>query len=104
MSKKKETLADVLQKTADETIVNMYYELFVGDVSNKSLVHQFVWHLNKRIDQGAMLIEQGKYRHIYMPTFRRALNEEMARRYCQVITGKRAQFQVVQNPFKAHQE
>lgn len=77
----KMTVEDLLMKTPDGRLKEMYDDLNSAVIPNTCEVHEFVQRVNRLIDKGELCINSNNYRHMYTPTVRNLVFKEMARRY-----------------------
>ena len=75
------TLEQVLEKTSDGDLMDIYNEIHSQVVPATGYAHAFCRKVNKMIDQGTMCINPTTYRKVYLPTLVKVVEKEMARRY-----------------------
>lgn len=96
------TLEKLLKYTDDKELLNIYEELESGKIPSTSYAHDFCRKINKMVDDGELCVGEGQYRHIYLPTLRKAVYKEMASRYATYLHDYKAPtapvvFESVQN-------
>ena len=75
------TLEQLLEKTSDGDMIDIYKEIHSQVVPATGYAHAFCRKVNKMIDQGTMCINPTTYRKVYLPTLVKVVEKEMARRY-----------------------
>lgn len=75
------TLEKLLKYRDDKELLDIYTELESGKIPSTSYVHDFCRKINDMVDKGELCVGEGQYRHIYLPTLRKAVYKEMANRY-----------------------
>lgn len=80
------TLEKLLTKTDDEMLLSIQEELLSGIVPATGAAHGFVRRVNRMIDKGELCINPTTYRKVYLPTLAKAVQREMARRYCEAYS------------------
>ena len=75
------TLEQLLEKTSDGDLMDIYNEIHSQVVPVTGYAHEFCHKVNKMIDKGTMCINPTTYRKVYLPTLVRVVEKEMARRY-----------------------
>lgn len=78
------TLEQLLHKTRDIKLMNVYDEISSGVVPATGEARQFVRKLNNLIDRGQLCINTTTYRKVYLPTLAKAIQKELACRYCRL--------------------
>lgn len=74
-------LDDYLKNMDDEQLLQIEEELIAEVVPATGAAHAVIRTINNLIDKGAMCINTTTYRKVYLPTFARAVQKELARRY-----------------------
>lgn len=82
------TLEQLLAKTDDGTLLDIQEELLTKIAPSTGYAHSFIRHVNRMIDQGKLCINETTYRRVYLPTFAKAVQKEMARRYTMFLKGQ----------------
>lgn len=82
------TLEQLLTKTDDGTLLDIQEELLTKIVPSTGHAHSFIRRVNRMIDQGKLCINETTYRRVYLPTFAKAVQKEMARRYTMFLKGQ----------------
>ena len=83
------TLEQLLSKTQDEELIDIYNEIASAVVPATGYAHSFCRKVNKLIDKGELCINPTTYRKVYLPTLVKAVQKELAFRYVeQVLVGK----------------
>lgn len=86
---KRLTLAQLISKTSDGDLMDIYTEVCSKVVPATGYTHMFCRKVNKMIDSGDMCINPTTYRKVYLPTLIRAVEKELARRYLSALrTGR----------------
>lgn len=75
------TLAELLAKEEDGTLLDIYEEIATGIVPATGYAHQYCRKVNKMIDAGELCINPTRYRRVYLPSLSKAVLREMAARY-----------------------
>lgn len=75
------TLEQLLSKAPTDRLLVMYEELTTNIIPNTCECKETVSRVNRLIDQGRMCINESNYRHVYVPSFQKALFREMANRF-----------------------
>lgn len=75
------TLEQLLKKTEDGILLDIQEELINKVVPATGYTHSFIRKVNRMIDQGTLCINETTYRKVYLPTFAKAVQREMACRY-----------------------
>ena len=75
------TIEKLMGNTDDRELLDIYLELESGKVPSTSYAHDFCRKVNRMIDDGELSVKQEGFRHIYLPSLRKLLYKEMARRY-----------------------
>lgn len=75
------TLERLLAKEEDGTLLDIYTELQKAVVPATGYAHGYVRKVNALIDAGKLCINPTTYRKVYLPTFARAVQKELANRY-----------------------
>lgn len=83
------TLEELLNREQEYVLIDMAEELLVGVVPATGYTHQYVRKVNKMIDDGDLCINSQTYRKVYLPTFAKAVNKELARRFVNHVTNKK---------------
>ena len=81
MARKVMALEQLLTKASDGDLFDIQEELISGVVPATGYAHSFCRKVNRMIDQGKLCINETTYRKVYLPTFAKAVQKEMARRY-----------------------
>lgn len=89
------TLEKLLKYRDDQELLNIYNELESGKIPSTSYAHDFCRRVNKMVDDGELCVDDGKYRHIYLPTLSKAVYKEMASRYATYLHNYKAPMPVV---------
>ena len=87
MAKKVMTLEQLLSKTDDGDLLDIQEELLSGVVPATGYAHSFCRNVNRMIDRGELCINPTTYRKVYLPTFAKAVQKELARRYVSILKG-----------------
>lgn len=82
------TLEQLLANTEDGTLLDIQEELIAKVVPATGYAHSFIRKVNRMIDQGKLCINETTYRKVYLPTFAKAVQKEMARRYTMLLKGQ----------------
>ena len=82
------TLEQLLEKTEDGVLLDIQEELITKVVPATGYAHGFIRKVNRMIDQGKLCINETTYRKVYLPTFAKAVQKEMARRYTMFLKGQ----------------
>lgn len=82
------TLEKLLERTSESLLVKIEHEIITGVVPTYGVTHKFIRRINHMIDQGKLCINPTSYRKVYLPTFAKAVQKELARRYMLLIEGK----------------
>lgn len=82
------TLEQLLAKTEDGVLLDIQEELITKVVPATGYAHSFIRMANRMIDQGKLCINETTYRKVYLPTFAKAVQREMARRYTMFLKGQ----------------
>lgn len=80
------TLKQLLNKTSDGDLLDIYMEVHSQVVPATGYTHMFCRKVNRMIDEGNMCINPTTYRKVYLPTLIRSVEEELARRYVSALT------------------
>ena len=80
------TLEQLLKKTSDGDLMDIYNEIHSQVVPATGYAHAFCRKVNRMIDKGTMCINPTTYRKVYLPTLVKVLEKELARRYATAIT------------------
>ena len=75
------TIEKLINNTDDGELLDLYTELESGKVPSTSYAHDFCRKVNRMIDDGEISVRQDGFRHIYLPSLRKLVYKEMARRY-----------------------
>lgn len=75
------TTEKLMNHLADCDLLDIYTELESGKVPSTSYAHDFCRRVNRMIDDGEISVKQDGFRHIYLPSLRKLVYKEMARRY-----------------------
>lgn len=75
------TLEALLSREEDGKLLDIYNEISQGIVPATGYTHSYIRKVNRMIDAGELCINQTSYRKVYLPTFARAIQKEMAKRY-----------------------
>lgn len=75
------TLEQLLEKTSDGDLMDIYNEIHSQVVPATGYAHEFCRKVNRMIDKGTMCINPTTYRKVYLPTLVKVVEKEMARRY-----------------------
>ena len=84
------TLEELLKHEQDGVLLDIQLELLSNVVPATGDAHTYCRKINKMIDSGDCCINPNTYRKVYLPTLAKAVQRELARRYTQVILGRRA--------------
>lgn len=79
------TLEELMSKTTDGELLDIYLEIYNRVVPNDGYAQKFRRKVNKLIDSGDLCLYRNGHRNLYMPTFTKAVEQEMARRYMSLI-------------------
>lgn len=83
------TLEQLLEKTSDGDLMDIYNEIHSQVVPATGYAHEFCRKVNRMIDKGTMCINPTTYRKVYLPTLAKGVEKELARRYVgALMTGK----------------
>lgn len=85
------TLEQLLEKTSDGDLMDIYNEIHSQVVPATGYAHEFCHKVNKMIDKGTMCINPTTYRKVYLPTLVKGVEKELARRYVTAISVGRMQ-------------
>ena len=80
------TLEQLLEKTSDGDLMDIYNEIHSQVVPATGYAHAFCRKVNKMIDKGELCINPSSYRKVYLPTLIRAIEKELACRYVGALT------------------
>ena len=80
------TLEQLLEKTLDGDLMDIYNEIHSQTVPATGYAHEFCRKVNRMIDKGTMCINPTTYRKVYLPTLAKAVEKELARRYVGALT------------------
>lgn len=80
------TLKQLINKTSDGDLMDIYTEVHSQVVPATGYTHMFCRKVNRMIDEGNMCINPTTYRKVYLPTLIRAVEKELARRYVEALT------------------
>lgn len=75
------TIEKLMSSTDDRELLDIYVELESGKVPSTSYAHEFCRKVNQMIDDGALSVKLEGFRHIYLPSLRKLVYKEMAKRY-----------------------
>lgn len=75
------SIEKLMNNVDDGELLDIYTELSSGKVPSTSYAHDFCRKVNKMIDDGKLSVKQDGFRHIYLPSLRKLVYKEMARRY-----------------------
>ena len=75
------TLEQLLEKTSDGDLMDIYNEIHIQVVPATGYAHEFCRKVNRMIDKGTMCINPTTYRKVYLPTLAKVVEKELARRY-----------------------
>ena len=75
------TLEVLLAKEEDGNLLDIFEEISSGIVPATGYTHSYIRKVNRMIDAGEMRINQTSYRKVYLPTFAKAIQKEMSKRY-----------------------
>lgn len=84
------TFEKLLKYRDDKELLDIYDELESGKIPSTGYAHDFCRKVNKMVDDGELCVGDGQYRHIYLPTLRKALNKELASRYATYLRDYKA--------------
>ena len=83
------TLKQLINKTSDGDLMDIYTEVCSQVVPATGYTHMFCRRVNRMIDEGTMCINPTTYRKVYLPTLVRVVEKELARRYLSaLLTGR----------------
>jgi hypothetical protein len=91
MAKRPITLEELLKRLPNVELLRVYDEIDSGIVPTTGYSHRMCRSINRAIDKGLMCINPTTYRKVYLPTFARAVQKELASRFAK-ITRKRILF------------
>ena len=77
----KMTLEELLAKTSDGDLIDIYKEIDEAIVPATGFAHGFCRKVNRLIDKGELCINPTTYRKVYLPTLVKVLQKELSRRY-----------------------
>lgn len=80
------SLKRLMNNTSDQELLDIYNELESGKVPSTSYAHDFCRKINRMIDDGELSVKADGFRHIYLPSLRKLVYKEMARRYFCYLT------------------
>ena len=83
------TLEELLKREQDGVLLDVQLELLSNVVPATGFAHDYCRKVNRLIDAGECCINPNTYRKVYLPTLAKAVQRELARRYTQVVVGKR---------------
>lgn len=75
------TLEILLSKESDGELLRIQRELGAAKIPSDGYTHSYIRKVNAMIDEGEMCISTVTYRRVYLPTFARAVQRELARRW-----------------------
>lgn len=79
------SIEKLMNSVDDGELLDIYTELESGKVPSTSYAHDFCRKVNRMIDDGELSVKQDGFRHIYLPSLRKLVFKEMARRYAAVL-------------------
>lgn len=80
------SLKRLMNNTSDQELLDIYNELESGKIPSTSYAHEFCRKVNRMIDDGDLCVKTDGFRHIYLPSLRKLVYKEMARRYFCYLT------------------
>lgn len=89
------TLEKLLKRRDDRELLDIYTELESGKIPSTGYTHEFCRRVNRMVDEGELCVDEGRYRHIYLPTLAKAVYKEMADRYATYMYSYKAPEPVV---------
>jgi hypothetical protein len=75
------SIEKLMNSVDDGELLDIYTEIESGKVPSTSYAHDFCRKVNRMIDDGELSVKQDGFRHIYLPSLRKLVFKEMARRY-----------------------
>lgn len=75
------TVREFIQTIPDSVLLKVYKETSSGIVPRDGYAHELCKAINTKIDQGTLRVEHFSYRSIYLPTLKKFVEGELARRY-----------------------
>ena len=79
------TLEELISKTPDGELYDIFCELDSGVVPATGYSREFCRKVNRMIDRGHLCINPTTYRKVYLPTLAKVLYREMSRRYAECV-------------------
>jgi hypothetical protein len=83
------TLEQLLSKEENGVLLDIQTELRLAVVPATGYTHTYIRKVNKMIDAGELCINPTTYRKVYLPTFARAVQKELANRWVDIIRYKK---------------
>lgn len=81
----KMTLEQLLSKEKDSVLLDIQAELKEAIVPATGYTHSYIRKVNRMIDAGELCINPTTYRKVYLPTFARAVQKELANRWVLLV-------------------
>lgn len=79
------SIEKLMSNTDDRELLDIYTELESGKVPSTSYAHEFCRKVNRMIDDGELSVKSEGFRHIYLPSLRKLVYKEMAKRYADYL-------------------
>ena len=92
------SIEKLMNSVDDGELLNIYTELESGKVPSTSYAHEFCRRVNKMIDDGDLSVKSDGYRNIYLPSLRKLVYKEMARRYADYLQYNKAPQPAISKP------
>lgn len=83
------TLEQLLAKEEDGILLDIQREIRAAKVPATGATHSYIRKVNRMIDKGELCINPTTYRKVYLPTFARAVQKELANRYFDYLLHKK---------------
>lgn len=80
------TLEKILSKEDDGVLLDIQLELDSAVVPATGYAHSYIRKINRMIDAGDLCINSTTYRKVYLPTFAKAVQKELAKRWANIVT------------------
>ena len=84
------TLNSLLALEKDNELIDIQLELRSGIVPKDGKAHTYRRKINKMMDAGELCINQSTYRKVYLASLAKAVQNELARRYTEMILNNEA--------------
>lgn len=79
------SIEKIMNNLDDGELLDIYLELDAGKVPSTSYAHEFCRKINRMVDNGEISVKAEGFRHIYLPSLRKLVFKEMARRYAATL-------------------